>query len=127
MLFRSVAIVARALAGVGFSPLDNVVVAVNHVQPAGLIEFGQQLKGVGVGLNDGLLISIFPQLVSISQFDIGVAVGQIVLERAAVDLLVGQNRIQAGNNRARDLPPPGGQFEQTGQYHAWHGPRSRPA
>lgn len=71
------------------------MVAVNHVQPAGLIEFGQQLKGVGVGLNDGLLISIFPQLVSISQFDIGVAVGQIVLERATVDLLVGQKIIGA--------------------------------
>ena len=89
----AVAIVARALAGVGFSPLDNVVVAVNHVQPAGLIEFGQQLKGVGVGLNDGLLISIFPQLVSISQFDIGEALVVIMLQRAEKQILIGQKII----------------------------------
>lgn len=66
----------------GFQPLlsfHNIMVAVKQIQPVFLIKLAKKPENVAVDIHDVFDASVFPQLVAVSQLDIGKSLPVIVL------------------------------------------------
>lgn len=66
----------------------DVVVAVEKIQPILQIELLEQPEDITVDINDIFHASVFPQFISVTQFDIGEASSVIMLERGKIQMLV---------------------------------------
>ena len=86
-------IIAAMLFGEGFPAFHHVVVPIQHIQTVFPIKLGHHPEGIAVGGNDGAHPAVFPQLVPVSQFDIGEALVVIMLQRAEKQILIGQKII----------------------------------
>lgn len=77
-----------AFGRVAFFAFYNVVVAVEQIQTVFLVKLFEKPEDIAVDVNDGLHISVFPEFISISQFNIGKTLSVIMLECSKIQMLV---------------------------------------
>ncbi len=87
---------AAAFGGVAFLPLYNIVVAVDQIQSVFLMKLFEQPEHIAVNVNYIFHASVFPQFISIAQFDIGRTMSIIMLQRGKIQMLVFQKIIGGG-------------------------------
>ena len=94
-LFRSVAgIKIAGGAGKAFPAFDDIVVSVDQEKPVFLLKPGQKPENMAVGAQDNADAAVFPELVAVSQLDLGVAVLPVVFQRSLKDHAVGEKIVR---------------------------------
>ena len=75
---------------------DHVVVSVDHIEPVVLIKPGQLPEYVTMDFFDLFHIPVFPEFVSISQFNVGVAALIIIVQSGEIEMAVFQKIVALG-------------------------------
>lgn len=78
---------------------DDVMIAVEHVEPVLPVEQGEQLEYIAVCLDNLCETAVFPKLVAVAQLDVCKACLIVVLQSSIIEMLVFQE-IVVGRARA---------------------------
>jgi len=84
------------LVGITRSFFLHIMIAVQQIKPSLAVKQGEEPEHIIVNLNDLTHAPVFPQLIPVSQFNIGVALGIVVLQCRKIEVLVFQKIIAPG-------------------------------